>query len=339
MSTASIIPYQLRPHKAIDRNLMISILKKLDRYSRINMEDYRYVGFGAAFLDDFKIIHLELSIRYMDCLEMEPHAFSRQQFNNPYKFLNLFPLNSTNYINSADYKHDKNQFIWLDYVSPGMFRQQLKDIEMLAEKVVDLDILKFTFNAEALSFSTTHRIKGCNPVAFSKLIDFLKNDPEYELYLPDHVTDMDILDDFSILLRAMAIRAINRGLATAGNNLVFNHISSFTYKDGQTMTTLMGIICKQEDSEKILKESGLKKWEFYHSQPANEFIPSHLITVPVMTVSERVKIDKLIPVRNINTLASKLTFLYGTDPSENIKLLDGYCKFYKYLPYYSKVTY
>jgi hypothetical protein len=153
------------------------------------------------------------------------------------------------------------------------------------------------------------------------------------------VTENDVAEDFSMILRAMAVRAVNRGLAKAETSFTFNHISSFTYEDGQRMTTMIGIVCERDKFKGVLKESGLKKWEFYQPETSVEFIKAHRIEVPVMTIMERVKIDKYIPVSNAEILSSKLRFAYGRNPSENRRLLEGYCKYYKYLPYYSKVTY
>ena len=88
-------PYQLRPHKAIERNLFMDLLKRIDAANNVDLTKYRYVGFGAAFLEDFKVCHLELGIKVMDSIEMSKFAYSRQIFNNPYNFLTLYILSIT----------------------------------------------------------------------------------------------------------------------------------------------------------------------------------------------------------------------------------------------------
>jgi len=338
MSSASTIPYQLRPHKAIERNLFISILKKLDRSSKIDLHEYRYVGFGAPFLEDFKLLHLEFGIVDMDCIEYNYFAFSRQKFNNPYYFVNLHNTSSTEYITEIGFNQKKNQIIWWDFAEPAEFRQQLLDIELTAERVWNLDILKFTFNAQTSSFISSHNLKF-ESVELNKIIRFLKDDPTYQLYLPDKVTSKDIIDDFSALLRAMAMRAVKRGLSKRTIKVDFNHISSFRYADRQVMTTMTGMICETDEFKKILKESGLEKWEFYQTESLKELIIANEISVPAMTVIERIEIDKKIPSSDFIKLAKELKFFYGENDEENLNLLKGYCKYYKYLPYYSKVTY
>lgn len=338
MTTASTIPYQLRPHKAIERNLFVSILKKLDRYSKINIHDYRYVGFGAPFLEDFKSLHVEFGIENMDCIEYDKLAYSRQVFNNPYHFVKLHNDSSTNYINGATLKQDRNQIIWLDFASPKEFRQQLKDAELISEKLSSLDILKFTFNSHIAAFISSHYLR-CKPYEFNVVLKLLKNDPTYQRYLPDSITSKNLADNFPAVLRAMGMRAIKRGLAKAGNNFVFNHIAAFNYADGQQMTTMTGILSSEQDFKDILIQSNFKNWEFYESEPKTELIPGNEISVPAMTISERIEIDKLIPAKSIASIASALKFSFGNTNEDHLKLLQGYCRYYKYLPYYSKVTY
>lgn len=332
------IPYHLRHHKAIERNLFLDILKKLSGYRDIEIDKFRYIGFGAPFLEDFKMMHLEFGINDMHCIEINKFAHSRQRFNNPFQFVELFHTSSTDYITGSSFKEDKSQIIWLDFVYPGEIRQQLQDIELLAQRTKERDILKFTFNAAPKSFQNSHGIKD-SVVNHKKLLEFISNDATYQHYFPDHIKVSHIIKDFSILLRAMAIRAVKRGLRSAGSNLDFNHISSFSYADGQAMTTITGILCEQEEFDRICKECGFVNWDFYQPNSKDDVIESFEIKVPSMTVLERIAIDRLIPAESIDTLISSLEFNYGENPVEHKKLLEGYHKYYRFLPYYSRVTY
>ncbi|MBB5438548.1 hypothetical protein HDC92_002224 [Pedobacter sp. AK017] len=342
--TGATIPYQLRPHKAIERNLFIDVLKKLDASTQLNIKKYKYVGFGAAFLEDFKLLHLELGIENMECIEMDDFAFSRQEFNNPYYFLKIHNTTSTDFINDI-FNSDMSQIIWLDYAMPKDFSQQLQDIELLGSKINCLDVVKFTFNSKISSFINSHHVKDyknkkCKESDFKTIKEYFQKHPTYELYIPNNLQNKDIAD-FSSVVRAMAIRALERGLSkNTAKNLKFNHICAFSYADGQEMTTITGIIDSKEEFQKILLETKLQDWQFYNQGPkASELIKSVNITVPAMTVIERMEIDRKIPSSDIEDLVKSLSFKYGTNPDENKLLLEGYHTFYKYLPYYSKVTY
>ena len=69
MSKGSSLPYKLRPNKAVDRELFLGMLARLA--ASLKLENYRYVGLGGPFLEDFRLIHARLAIKDMVCIEME----------------------------------------------------------------------------------------------------------------------------------------------------------------------------------------------------------------------------------------------------------------------------
>jgi hypothetical protein len=341
--SGATIPYQLRPRKAIERNIFVDLLKKIGAYGKIDFQKYRYVGFGAAYLEDFKHMHIELGIVLMDCIEMGKNAYTRQIFNNPYYFVDSYNVTSTDYINQ-DFKFDKNQIIWLDYTAPKMLRQQLTDIEMLCAKLSSLDIVKFTFNSKLSSFISSHHVKNgkghtCNEFEYKTIFHFIKNDETFKKYLPEGIKVPDI-SNFDSVIRAMALRAVNRGLSLGGKDLKFHHIAAFSYADGQEMTTLTGILCSDSEFSELFDQCKLHDWPFYNNQVSgSEMIVAIEIAVPDMTISERMEIDKKIPAPNIDTIAKELAFYYGENMNEHIHLIKGYHAFYRYLPHFSKVIY
>ncbi|MEO6254403.1 MAG: O-methyltransferase [Ferruginibacter sp.] len=329
MYTAATIPYHLRPLKAIERNLFTILLKKLDRYGKIDLSKYAYVGFGAPFFEDFKLMHNEFEIVKMDCIEYDNSAHTRQVFNNPYYFITLFYSTCTDYLNTA-FNQDRNQIIWLDFASPNQLREQLQDIELAAAKLGNLDIIKVTLNVHSASY-------GCRD-SYDKFLKLLNNDPVYQIYLPEKITTKELVDNFPSVIRAMGLRAIKRGLATAGHDLNFHHLASFDYADGQKMTTMTGIIADDNEFNLILKGTRIDRWYFYSKIPASELLITHEIFAPAMTILERRSIDRLMPGKKIKTVLNKLKFSLDDDVALHTKLIEGYCRYYKYLPNYSKIT-
>jgi hypothetical protein len=170
-------------------------------------------------------------------------------------------------------------------------------------------------------------------------LDYFRGEPGLLDYFPDHFETKHIISDFSVLLRAMGIRAIKRGITASGRDVQFNHLSSFTYRDGQMMTTLTGIVAPQEIFDDIKAESNFPEWPFFKADSPDEILPSNLIQVPSMTIAERIAIDKLIVSNTPVKVAEKIVFKYGNSLEEHSQFIEGYCKYYKYLPYYSKVTF
>ena len=81
MSTGSSLPYRLRPNKAVDRELFLSLLMRLSPI--LSLEKYQYVGLGGPFLEDFRLVHGRLGLSRMTCLESEEEVHKRQVFNRP----------------------------------------------------------------------------------------------------------------------------------------------------------------------------------------------------------------------------------------------------------------
>ena len=71
MSAGSSLPYRLRPNKAVDRELFLSLLMRLA--PKLALEKYHYVGLGGPFLEDFRLVHGRLGIAKMTCIETEGH--------------------------------------------------------------------------------------------------------------------------------------------------------------------------------------------------------------------------------------------------------------------------
>ena len=76
MSAGSSLPYRLRPNKAVDRELFLSLLMRLA--PKFALEKYHYVGLGGPFLEDFRMIHGRLGIAKMTCIETEEEVHKRQ---------------------------------------------------------------------------------------------------------------------------------------------------------------------------------------------------------------------------------------------------------------------
>ena len=58
--SGSSLPYRLRPNKAVDRELFLSLLMRLT--PKLGLEKYHYVGLGGPFLEDFRLLHSRIGI-------------------------------------------------------------------------------------------------------------------------------------------------------------------------------------------------------------------------------------------------------------------------------------
>src|SRR4051794_20931063 len=102
MSTGSSLPYRLRPNKAVDRELFLSMLTRLA--PTLSLEKYQYIGLGGAFLEDFRLIHARLGIRRLTCVESEEAVHKRQLFNRPIASIDCVHKTLEDYLDAHDFE-------------------------------------------------------------------------------------------------------------------------------------------------------------------------------------------------------------------------------------------
>src|SRR5574344_888363 len=146
------VNYSVRTSKSIERKMMCEIIGCLEHITSV--KDYRYIGMGAKFFTDFVLMHKKFGISEMLSLETKrsPEEVRRFNFNKPYNCIQIEFKNTTEWLNSTNYKwKDKNDIIWFDY--DGSLRlNQITDIALAVKKV-----------------------KSCSIIFASTNIDFLKN--------------------------------------------------------------------------------------------------------------------------------------------------------------------
>lgn len=149
------VPYHLRQNKAIDRNLFIELLTRLNRYKSI--EEYTYISFGGSFLEDFKLIHAFTGIGNMISLEADENTYERQKFNMPINCIKPLREKSGDFISAHTFV-GKN-IVWLDYASPREMEEQLGETEYLVTQLYDFDIVKITLNANANTLADAQTLR------------------------------------------------------------------------------------------------------------------------------------------------------------------------------------
>ncbi len=250
------IPYHLRQNKAIDRNLFIELLAKLNRYR--NISDYIYIGFGGPFLEDFKAIHAYSGINQMISIEMNAGVYKRQRFNLPLNCIDCRLTASEQFL--KDYSFDRNTIVWLDYTEPRKLGAQLNEIEFLFTRLQAYDIVKVTLNANANALADRQGLKEDEDLN-EKRLKVLKQ--RAGRYLPPEVSeDMVTNDEYPSLLCKAVENAAKRGM-TGKSRFFFQPLTAFIYADSMhKMLTLTGMILpdENEEIERFFRDTGIKSW-------------------------------------------------------------------------------
>lgn len=325
MSAGGSIPYHLRQNKAIERNLFIDLLSRVGRH--FNISEYRYIGFGGPFLEDFKHLHSALRISDMVSLEMDGNVYRRQIFNKPIACINLREESSSDFLNSYNFESEENLIVWLDYATTQT-GVQLTEVQQLIEKLGHGDVFKVTLNASPVALG--HENAGTEKTA--------KRAETAKAILGDYgpakigASDVTTKNYPSLLLKAL-VNAVKHGLM-GDSKLVMQPLSSFIYADGQQMLTFCGVLINPLEKDNFLKNTRLHSWAFYNdcSKAPNS------ISVPVLSMKERVHIEAMLPGANAEEIIDQMSYFVGQDKRAAKSEMENFISFYRMFPWYSRVV-
>ena len=335
--SGSLVPYHQRQNKAVDRQLFVDLLSKLNRYVAIG--SYRYVGFGGAFLEDFKLIHSYFGNTNLISLEKDRIAFARQQFNMPLSCITSLMKDSADFID--EYDADEHTMIWLDYADASKTREQLQEFETLLAKLLKHDIVKITLNANPESLGRTGEMKngGMRETVDERNVRRLqKLTHRLGDYLPYAPNANQMTSDGlpEVLIRAIELAANRAMEGRRREGLFFQPLSALVYNDSQhAMLTVTGILLCSSGKSKFFKETGIKKWK-----PSITCWGEYKkIMVPALTAREKVFIDQMLPKKSSRLILKKLKFQFDKSEEKSIAILDNYKLYYRYYPNFHRVAF
>ena len=289
----------MRQNKAIDRYAFIELLSKIDSYCGISK--YKYIGFGGHSFEDFKYIHSRFAINDMTSIEQNKEVHKRQKFNKPHNCINCLLKSSNDFIN--EFQADKETIIWLDYTTPSQIRFQIDEIQSVVSKLAHSDIVKITLNAHSSSYSTDSHEKRFNTLK-NKLGDLFP--------IADVTSEMMTEAKFPEALCLILKFAIDSSLQ-GFPDIIFQPLSLFSYRDGQTMLTITGIILEKDKAEDFFGKTNIKNWELSNTN----WTKPYSINVPDLTIRERLYIDSLLPNNGVDEIQKSLNSLFHDEEGES----------------------
>lgn len=315
MSAGSSIPYRLRPNKAVDRELFLSLLMRLS--PSLKLENYHYVGLGGPFLEDFRLIHGRLGITKMTCVETEEQVHRRQLFNRPVATIECVHNNLEEYIDETDFMSPA--IIWFDYTEPRGITTQ---IERFARSIGEMpigSILRITLNANPASLGKPSGNLASDELLKWRLIEFQKR--LGALFPNGLAADGMTQRKFGLsLLHALRL-AVEKDALNFRDRRIEWALATH-YADGQAMVTAALVICSNDDT---LVSEIVKGWEFYTTPEA-----PHCLDLPSLSTLER-----LIMESNADAKTKMGFELPKSEMGENP--FEVFKKFYRIYPHFSKV--
>ena len=315
MSAGSSLPYRLRPNKAVDRELFLSLLMRLA--PKLALEKYHYVGLGGPFLEDFRMIHGRLGIEKMTCIETEEEVHKRQLFNRPVASIECIHKSLEDYLDETYF--DEPVIIWFDFTEPSGITTQIERFARTIGSVPIGSVLRVTLNA--------------NPSSLGRPDGNLSETELMEWRLQSFQRRLGALFPSGLAANGMKQENFGKSLLHALRLAVEKEAGSFRdrrivwalathYADGQAMVTAALIICKNDD--KTVEEL-VKEWEFYATTDA-----PHRLDLPALSTLERLTMES-----NVDAKAKMGFELPKSNMGENP--FEVFQKFYRFYPHFSRV--
>lgn len=305
-------PYHLRMNKAIDRLLLVDILDILKTHCKLS--DYTYYGLGGPFLEDCKLIHHRCPDIKIVSIENDQETYKRQEFHRFSKNLELIHDDFSDFL--SNYSSEGKEVFWLDYTDRKLSR--FHEFKSILGKVSDNSVVRISIRAER-DRENLEKFKQ-----------------QYPKICPTSIQNENIKDAESLvkLLQYMFKIAAQQALPDSGES-VFQLLNSSYYKDSIHMLSVTGIVCNKKNVPEIQK--WFKDWEFANLT----WETPHKIDVPFLTIKEKLYLEKylLTSQKTGRSLARVLKYKIDSDTNnEHIEKLKQYEVFYKYYPYFARVS-
>lgn len=329
MSAGSSLPYRLRPNKAVDRELFLSLLMRLT--PALSLEKYHYVGLGGPFLEDFRLVHARLGLARMTCVETEEEVHKRQLFNRPVASIECVHKTLEEYLDGTDF--EAPAIVWFDYTEPKGITTQIERFARTIGTVPLGSVLRVTLNANPaslgkpdpneLSVEIDGEVSGdrsAKPTIQEWRLARFKE--RLGALFPSGMTadGMSFKTYGPSLLRALKLAVEKETLSFRDRRVVW--ALGTHYADGQAMVTATLVVCAAADTT---IEPLVKGWEFHSTPDA-----PHRLDLPALSTLERLTMESNDDVK------AKMAFdLPKSDMGEDPIMV--FKKFYRIYPHFSRV--
>jgi hypothetical protein len=300
----------------------------LNRLSGVlGIENYRYIGLGGPFLEDFRLLHARIGIKKMVCIEADENTHKRQIFNRPFNSIDCIHSSIEDYVNETEF--ETPTIIWLDFTDPREAQSQIELFSNLLVELPVLSILRITLNAnpsslgkpdpDELKIQRDNGVLGSDAELQWRLERFKER---FSTYCPADLNseNMSHRNYGKAILDALRLSAEKIVLDSSGNKLIWS--SATHYSDGQPMVTATAMVVDEANSE---IEKILNGWEF-NSGPASPLV----LDLPALSTMERLALEQG------NTSKEDLGFslpktLLKEDAFESFK------KYYRVFPQFARI--
>lgn len=338
--SGSSIPYALRQNKFVDRRIFIDLLSRIERYAAL--DEHVYISMGGATLEDHRLAHAVIGLNRLVSFDSADWVVARQKFNKPIDYIKVILSTSGDLISnfSAEMANlgfggAPNVAVWLDYTAPAMLGTQIRELNQLLDIMQPTDVVRITVNssASAIYKPTVKDGKLETPDIFQP-IRLEKLAKRLDEYMPDSIKPEDMTDERLPRVIALAISKAVKGAFPASSDQVAIPLSLVRYTDGQQMLSCTLIVLDRSEVDAFKSKTKAENWPFYSSG----WEDIHQLSIPDLTLRERMFINERIPRKSAAELCAELGFSLGGDETEAEQHLAQYLKYYRFYPHFHHVN-
>jgi hypothetical protein len=292
--------------------VVIADILKLASNAGVPIQTYPYVGLGGSVFYDFQILFRYLGIRRMTSLEHSPHLLERCEFNKPYRFIDIFPGTTSQYINSKGFSEPT--LVWFDY-DWRLSSMITSDIEALGSTLPIGSVIFITLCVEPPKSFQEKKLDAEGKVAW------LEEELQSAAANPQ-ITDVSN-SKFRFYVERVIKNAIKYSFAVRRPGKLVQLISAF-YRDTAWMYTF-GVAFVEDDQAAIIQKMIKSHLPFLHSESYD---------IPDFNISERERrlFDQACTgKRQRRTMPSSLSKLGFSETD-----VEAYSHLMRYLPHYTE---
>lgn len=303
MQSPTVINYEIRPCKFVERRMLQSVFSRM---IPLFHSEYQYIGFGGLSFTDFKIFHRELHINRMFSIECG-YSMNKLEFNKPYSCIDIRVGRSIDELNKIDLSQPS--IIWLDY-DGCLNRDVFAELELILSRVPHGSVYLMSCNRQMKNSEGNPYTPEELQENFGSLVPLgLERNCCAEPNAPYTIRQMLELDCNN------TIRDRNRLLS---KKLRFKPIFNLTYEEyrGARMFTYGGVVLNDDFDDTLLHFD-----EFNFIGTADPY----KIEIPNLTYREVMTLNQIL------NFLDKEQSLVDNDIVTNEEIM-RYKKCYKYLP-------
>jgi hypothetical protein len=329
-------PYHLRPNKAVDRLLLVELLRAVGAVEP-PLSEFTYYGFGGPFLEDMRPLDEYVPDIQLVSVESNQQTRKRQERHRFSSRVRLFPKQvkepgTMNEFLSRNYAPGERDIFWLDYTDLSWAR--IQEFQRVVGLVPVNSIVRITLRAEITPAPAA--VKDFLPEdQYKAMRQAIKEDFEatFGNVLPQHAED-DIFDHvrFPAIILSMLREATEETMRDY-NDRELLPVHTLVYDDNTQMLTFTGMVIGRGTAKNVMKRYANTKFATFSWEHI------HRINLPVLSLRETILLAPFLPESKDAgaDLWEQLGYDVASGRRRSEEALAHYGEFHRYHPQFARL--